>query len=75
MVLYIALVINVIYLCVNFEVASFYTLEVMLRTKIHSKNLQRAMTPKIVVIESWFLYNALLHNVTYLCMNFEVTSF
>ena len=47
----------------------------MPRTKIHSKNLQRAITPKSVGIELWFLYTALLHNVTYLCMKFEVTSF
>ena len=29
----------------------------------------------MVGTELWFLYNALLHNVTYLCMKFEVTSF
>ena len=28
-----------------------------------------------VGIELWFLYSALLHNVTYLCMKFEVISF
>ena len=42
--LYTALVLNVIFLCVKFEVTSFYTLEVMPQTKIHSKNLQRAIT-------------------------------
>ena len=42
--LYIALVLNVIYLCVKFEVTSFYTLEVIARTKIHSKNLERAIS-------------------------------
>ena len=26
-------------------------------------------------IEIWFLYTALLHSVTYLCMKFEVASF
>ena len=31
-------------LCVKFEVTSFYTLEVMARTKIQSKNLERAIT-------------------------------
>ena len=41
-------------------------------TKIHSKNLQRAITPKIVGPELWFSYIALLLNVIYLCMNFEV---
>ena len=44
-------------------------------TKIQSLNLQRAITPKIVGVELWFLYTALLHNVTYLCIKFEVTSF
>ena len=29
----------------------------------------------MVGVELWFLYTALLHNVTYLSMNFEVTSF
>ena len=42
--LYIAFVLNVIYLCVKFEVTSFYTLEVMARTKIHIKNLEKAIT-------------------------------
>ena len=42
--LYIALVLNVIYLCVKIEVTSFYTLEVMPWTKIYSKNLRRAIT-------------------------------
>ena len=32
------------------------------------------MTPKIVGIDLWFLYTALLHNVTYLCMKFEITN-
>ena len=31
-------------LCEMFEVSSFYTLEVMARTKIHSKDLERAIT-------------------------------
>ena len=43
----------------------------MHQTKIQSRNLQRAITPKIVGIQLWFLYTALLHNVTYLC----ITSF
>ena len=42
---------------------------------IQKWNLQRAMTPIKVGTELWFLYNALLHNVTYLCMKFEVASF
>ena len=43
--------------------------------KIQSQNLQRAITQKIVERELWFLYTTLLHNVTYLCMKFEVTNF
>ena len=35
----------------------------------------KAITQKIVGIEFWFLYTALLHNVTYLCMKFQVTNF
>ena len=38
--LYIALVLNMIYLCMKFEVTSFYTLEVMAWTRSHSKNLE-----------------------------------
>ena len=34
-----------------------------------------AITLLIFGIELWFLYNALLHNVTYLCIKFKVTSF
>ena len=45
------------------------------RQKSKVKNLQRAITPKIVEIKLWFLYTVLLHNVTCLCMKFEVTSF
>ena len=41
--MYTDLVLNVIYLCVKFEVTSFYTLEVMPQTKIHGKNLQMAI--------------------------------
>ena len=33
------------------------------------------MTPKLAQIELWFLYTALLLNVIYLCVKFEVTSF
>ena len=44
----------------KFEVTSFYTLEVMPQTKIHSKSLQRAITPKLDGIELWFLYTALV---------------
>ena len=47
----------------------------MPKTKIQSENLQRAITPKIAGIELWFLFTALLYNVTYLCMKFEVNSF
>ena len=64
-----------IYLCVKSEGTSFYTLEVMPWTKIQSKNLQRAVTPKIVGIELWFLYTALVLNVIFWCVKFEVTSF
>ena len=42
--LHTALVLNVIYPCVKFEVTSSYTLEVMPLTKIHNNNLQRAIT-------------------------------
>ena len=63
------------YLWVKFEVASFYTLEVMPKTKIQRKNLQRLLTKTIVGIELFFLYTALLLNVTYLCAKFEVNSF
>ena len=54
---------------------SFYTFEVMNRTKIQSKNLQRAITPKIDGTELWFLYTALVLNVIYLCVKFEIISF
>ena len=47
----------------------------MPQTKIHSLNLQRAITPKIVGTKLWFLDTALLHNVTYLCMKFAFISF
>ena len=53
----------------------FYTFEVMNRTKIQSKNLQRAITPKIDGTELWFLYTALVLNVIYLCVKFEIISF
>ena len=46
--LYTALLFNVIYLYVKFEVTCFCTLKVMPWTKIQSKNLQRAITPKII---------------------------
>ena len=42
--LHTGLVLNVIYSCVKFKVTSLYTLEVMARTNIHSKNLERAIT-------------------------------
>ena len=35
---------NVTYLWMKFEVTSFNTYEIMPQTKIHSKNLQRAIT-------------------------------
>ena len=74
--LHTAHLLNVIYLCVKSEVPSFYTLKVMPRTKIQrSKNLQRAITQKIDGIELWFLYTALVLNVIYLCVKFEVASF
>ena len=47
----------------------------MPRTKIQIKNLQRAIIPKNVGIELWFLYTALLLNVIYLYIKFEVISF
>ena len=73
--LYSALVLNVMYLYVKFEVTSFYALGVKPRTKIHSKNLQRAMTPKIDGIVLWVLHTVLVLNVIYLCVKFKVTSF
>ena len=42
--LYTALFYNVIYLCVKFKVNSFYTLEIMPRTKIHGKTFQSTIT-------------------------------
>ena len=69
-----ALVLNVLYLCVKFEVTSFYTLVVMPWTKIHSKHLQRAITQQLDEKELWFLHTALLLNVIYLYVKFEVTS-
>ena len=33
------------------------------------------MTPKILEMELWFVYTALFHNLTYLCMKFKITSF
>ena len=73
--LYNTLLLNVIYLCVKSEVTSFYTLEVMPRTKIQSKNLQGEITPRIAGIELWFLYTAFLLNEIYLWVKSEVTSF
>ena len=73
--LYTALFCNVIHLCVKFEVTSFYTLEVMHRTKIHSTNFKRAITRNKNGKGLKFLYTALLLNVIYLWLKFEVTSF
>ena len=42
--LYTALLHNVTYLCMKFEFTSFNTFEAMAWTKIHSKNLERAIT-------------------------------
>ena len=64
-----------IYLCVKFEVTGFYALEVIPKTKIHSKNLQRAITQKLNEIQLWFLHTALVLYVIYLCVKFEITSF
>ena len=44
MVLYTALLLNEFYIYVQFQVPSFYTFGDMLRTKIQSKNVQRAIT-------------------------------
>ena len=63
-----------IYLYVKFEVASFYTLEVMPWTKIQSWNLQRTTTPNIDRTELWFLYIELHLNVIYLYVKFEGTT-
>ena len=45
-----------------FQVPSFYTFGDMLRTKIQSENLQRAITPKILKTELWLLCTALFVN-------------
>ena len=43
-----ALLLNEFYICMKFQVPSFYTFGDMLRTKFQSKNVQRAITPKIL---------------------------
>ena len=73
--LHTALLLIVIYLWVKFEVTSFYTLEVMSRTKIHSKNLKTAVTRQLNEIELWFLYTALHLNVIYLYANLKLLAF
>ena len=45
------LLLSEFYICVKFEVPSFYTFGDMLQTKIQSKNVQRALTPKILKTE------------------------
>ena len=59
------------YICVKFQVPSFYTFGDMLRTKIQSKNVQRAITPEILKTEKWILCTARLLNEFYMC---EVSS-
>ena len=60
-----------------FQVPSFYTFGDMLRTKIQSYNLQRAITQKILKTELWLLCTALLLNEFYIhvCVKFQVPSF
>ena len=58
-----------------FQVPSFYTFGDMLRTKIQSLNLQRAITPKILKTELWLLCTALLLNEFYICVKFQVPTF
>ena len=53
---------NEFYICVKFQVPSFNTFGDTLRTKIQSKNLQRAITPNILKTELWLLRTALLLN-------------
>ena len=47
----------------------------MPQTKIHSKNLQRAIIQQLNKIELWLLHTALLLNVIYLWVKFVDTSF
>ena len=47
----------------------------MPQTKIHNKDLQKAIIQKNNEKELWFFDTALLLNVIYLYVKFEVTSF
>ena len=57
---------------VMFPIPSIYTFGDMLRTKIQSKNLQRAITLKILKTELWLFCSALLLNEFYTCVKFQV---
>ena len=74
MVLCTALLLNEFYICVKFPVPSFYTFGDMLQTKIQSKNVQRAITPKILKTEHWILCTACFLDEFYLCVKFQVPS-
>ena len=63
---------NEIYLPMKFQVSSFITFWVMLRTKFKNENEQRAITPKVRSFELWFLCTALLLNEIYLPMKLHV---
>ena len=65
-----ALLLNEIYMYMQLEVNTSKTFGVMLRTRIKYENQQRALTPKILQAELWFLRTALPLNEIYLCMKF-----
>ena len=55
-----ALLLNEIYLPMNFQVSSLISFLVMLRTKFKNENEQTAITPKAGSFKLWFLCTALL---------------
>jgi len=72
--LYTALLLNEIYLPMNFRVSSLNTFWVMLRAKFKNEYEQRAITPKVLCRELWFLCTVLLLNEIYLHMKFHISS-
>jgi len=66
-----ALLLNEIYLPMEFHVNAMHSYKFMLRTKFKNENEQRAITPK-VFLELWFLCTAHLLNGIYLPMKFHV---
>ena len=67
-----ALLLNEIYLPMKFQVDISYSVRVMLRTKVKSEKLQRAITQKLSKQELWFFCTALLLNEIYLPMKFQI---